>query len=840
MDAKEIDHQKALRKRIEDLFERGVSEFQGILRALGGADPREVYEIWHKIAGSPARSKPRVQWITPGIGGNWLPIEDPARGQWWFTPNTTEWIVNYIEGISPPTSRSNGTEFDVIALGTPTVALALARTRRVCCLDIDKNVIDAVSRRAPNTITHVYDVASELPSTVRSRGAVVMLDPPWYRPTMDAFVARALQACRPPGHLIMTLPSRYTRPGAEEEKQALIKKLTAAGLQVRLYQREQLEFTVPVFERRAFQDITEFRGIPWRRADVLHLAVENTEWADRIESPECEPELVTTYSRDPRYFRVFVSKHNGGNSTGLPSTIVFSPLESYRRDISRRRIGSSDSNVWTSDHRAGRADVRALEVVLDEWTKPDTDTAVSRTNAIRALEDYGAAPDVAKGFVRSLDDELELWGRFHHRSMHRTDTEIVKNKASVASPLASTQEKGTPDNKGPGYREHDDPSDTFRAEYQRDRDRVLWSKSLRHLANKTQLFPVERSDQLRQRLAHSLEVMQLATTIADAFGLNRDLVEAGALAHDIGHTPFGHAGEHALDELLYNLNTKLGGFNHYEHGVDVVRYLEDPYQSRLGSDHVGLNLTSSVCECILKHAFCHVDEKWKYDRETIWRMTKHAKFILPGNPHLEAQAVRLADKISYLVSDLEDGIILGAVRREDLLSCRLFHYAPVDFRATHENDIHCEFLIERRNIIQIIMEDAIVSSESRIARLSNAVEARNVDHFVIDHSDEMRIAIDEVWNQIQKRRLHQDARVIMANLRAAKIIKELTVLFAIFPNLIDLRFEAAYQRIRNSEYMKWYRDKVGQKTRIVDGYIDFLPLHWLIDMDPVRTKEFAT
>jgi putative nucleotidyltransferase with HDIG domain len=171
----------------------------------------------------------------------------------------------------------------------------------------------------------------------------------------------------------------------------------------------------------------------------------------------------------------------------------------------------------------------------------------------------------------------------------RTDDQIETAKRNSLTEWAT---KASP-------REHPDPSDKFRGRYQRDRDRVLWSHGLRRLAHKTQLFPTEHDDQLRQRLAHSIEVMQLASTIGASFGLDRDLIEAGALAHDIGHTPFGHAGEYALNQLLDEIDSKLGGFNHYEHGVDIVRWLEGPHSVSRTTAFNGLNLTPEVAECIL-------------------------------------------------------------------------------------------------------------------------------------------------------------------------------------------------------------------------------------------------
>src|SRR5262249_18499567 len=160
----------------------------------------------------------------------------------------------------------------------------------------------------------------------------------------------------------------------------------------------------------------------------------------------------------------------------------------------------------------------------------------------------------------------------------------------------------------------------------------------------------DRDDHLRRRLSHSVEVMQLAATIARAFGLDPDLTEAGALAHDLGHTPFGHAGEHALNSLLDELEPALGGFNHYEHGGDVVRWLEDVYQSPGAGGFPGLNLTPETAECIFKHTYHRSGHP--IGQAELFAKSKHVD-LGDTFSHLEGQAVRIADKISYLISDLE-------------------------------------------------------------------------------------------------------------------------------------------------------------------------------------------
>ena len=177
-------------------------------------------------------------------------------------------------------------------------------------------------------------------------------------------------------------------------------------------------------------------------------------------------------------------------------------------------------------------------------------------------------------------------------------------------------------------RDHQEEPCDIRTEYQRDRDRILHSKSFRRLKQKTQVFLIPEGDHYRTRLTHTLEVSQLARTIAKALRLNEDLADAIALGHDLGHTPFGHAGERALDEVCPY------GFAHYKQSVRVVELLEKKGQ--------GLNLTWEVRDGILNHRTA-------------------------GSPHtLEGQIVRYCDKIAYINHDIDDAERAGILREEDI------------------------------------------------------------------------------------------------------------------------------------------------------------------------------
>jgi dGTPase len=178
----------------------------------------------------------------------------------------------------------------------------------------------------------------------------------------------------------------------------------------------------------------------------------------------------------------------------------------------------------------------------------------------------------------------------------------------------------------------------YRSEYARDRDRIVHARAFRRLEAKTQVFTMRFSDHFRNRLTHTLEVSQIARTVATALGLNSELVEALALVHDIGHPPFGHAGERKLNELMKRHG---GRFNHNLHALRIVEQFEQRYP-----DHPGLNLTYEVREGIIKHSRDYTG------KEAEW--PELAEYALDLRPPLEAQLIDCVDEIAYNTADLDD------------------------------------------------------------------------------------------------------------------------------------------------------------------------------------------
>lgn len=197
-------------------------------------------------------------------------------------------------------------------------------------------------------------------------------------------------------------------------------------------------------------------------------------------------------------------------------------------------------------------------------------------------------------------------------------------------------------------RRYAEPVHPYRGEFQRDRDRVIHARAFRRLENKTQVFSRRYSDHFRTRLTHSLEVAQVSRTVAQALGLNADLVEALALAHDLGHPPFGHAGESALDQLM---RAHGGGF---DHNLQALRIVED-FEVRYAA-FPGLNLTFEVREGLVKHSHDY----------TAAEHPELAGYRLEERPPLEAQLIDFTDEICYSAADLDDGFEAHLLRLEQI------------------------------------------------------------------------------------------------------------------------------------------------------------------------------
>lgn len=265
-------------------------------------------------------------------------------------------------------------------------------------------------------------------------------------------------------------------------------------------------------------------------------------------------------------------------------------------------------------------------------------------------------------------------------------------------------------------REHAEPPPEYRTQYQRDWNRIAHSPTYRKLKFKTQVFPFGQGDDAsRDRLTHTLETVQIATSIARSLGLNEDLAQAIAMGHDLGHPPFGHAGEAVLNRLAAR-------FDHNEHCVKILRHLEKRYP-----DFSGLNLTLEVLEGIEKH-------------ETAYDHPRPDKQFFPGlQPTMEAQAVCAADVIAFHAHDLEDALRLEIMTIEQMESAGLGLWESVRDRVAGLPP-RIQAVQRTRALIDLFVRDVLTQAEERIKRhsIKTPADARNAPEFIIAFSMPVR------------------------------------------------------------------------------------------------------
>jgi dGTPase len=261
-------------------------------------------------------------------------------------------------------------------------------------------------------------------------------------------------------------------------------------------------------------------------------------------------------------------------------------------------------------------------------------------------------------------------------------------------------------------RRYPEPSHPYRNDFQRDRDRVIHARAFRRLENKTQVFTRRYSDHFRNRLTHTIEVSQISRTIAAELRLNEDLVETLALVHDIGHPPFGHSGERALDIAMRECGDY---FDHNLHALRTVEQFEQRY-----ADFSGLNLTYEVREGIIKHSRDYRKEEFP----------QLAEYLLDQSPPLEAQLIDLTDEIAYSTADLDDGLEARILTLEQIREG-----VPSFGRLYHEIDLiypnaapKLKFNETLKRVLDRLVSDLIVNTRERIAG-SGVVSVDAVRHY---------------------------------------------------------------------------------------------------------------
>ncbi len=316
-------------------------------------------------------------------------------------------------------------------------------------------------------------------------------------------------------------------------------------------------------------------------------------------------------------------------------------------------------------------------------------------------------------------------------------------------------------------RTHVEPSHPFRTAYQRDRERIVHSSAFRRMTGKTQVLVASVNDHHRTRLTHTLEVTQVARTVARRLRLNEDLCEAIALAHDIGHPPFGHAGEDALNFCL----SGVGGFNHNLYGLRRVDTLEERYP-----EFPGLNLTYELRESFIGHSK---------------RFSSHEadEFRDSGSALLEAQVVDLVDSIAYDTHDIDDALGLGFVTLEELKDVEFWQTTQRQIRAIYPQ-LHGQALRTAvvRELLALQVNDLLTETQTRIAdaKIRTLADVRTASTPVVALSFSVEI-LKRGLEQFLRERVYRHHRVLRMTANGKRILKALFDEYARAPELLPER-----------------------------------------------------
>ncbi len=426
----------------------------------------------------------------------------------------------------------------------------------------------------------------------------------------------------------------------------------------------------------------------------------------------------------------------------------------------------------------------------------------------------------------------------------RKREDLERDEARRLSLVATRSEEAT--------RQRGEPqeSDDLRLAFQRDRDRILHARAFRRLKHKTQVFVPHVGDHPRTRLTHTLEVSQLARTIARALGLNEDLAEAAAMGHDLGHTPFGHTGEAVLDEILSGGNTEVvlpsgvvaevGRFKHNYQSLRVVDLFERRYAQP------GINLTDQVREAILKHTSWKVGFAFPLPRE--------GGLHLECPCHLEGQAVAVADEIAQQTHDLEDGLRAGSVALEEAEQLAVARRVMEDSGPGYQDERSWDrqnTLV--RGLIRLFVNDVVTSSATRVEKFCNrraittheefAAHSREVSQTTVWFSGEVEALFTELKTFIYARIINQ-APVSRQDWRARRV---LTALFAAFWTVPSVLPDYLLLRAAEELELPYLRDLplkrvaavVGERYHACPGFARLIVDHLAGMSDRFALEEYS-
>jgi dGTPase len=348
-------------------------------------------------------------------------------------------------------------------------------------------------------------------------------------------------------------------------------------------------------------------------------------------------------------------------------------------------------------------------------------------------------------------------------------------------------------------RRHDEPESRTRTPFARDRDRIIHTTAFRRLKEKTQVFVAHEGDHYRTRLTHSLEVAQIARSVAAALGLEADLAETIALAHDLGHPPFGHAGEDELDSAMQ----PYGGFDHNVQTFRVVTRLERRYPR-----WDGLNLTWETLEGIIKHNGPVTARLERPSWSAVAEFDRDYSLELGGWASAEAQVAALADDIAYNNHDVDDGLVAGMFTLDDLLEVPLIgpilHAVKGDYPGLDASIVRMEAV---RRMIGAMVDDVIAETRRRVAEtgVASADAVRSLDHALVAFSRPMLEDLSAL-REFLMNRMYRHWRVNRTRSQARRILAEMFQLFMTEPDVLPADIYAALEG----------RDEVSRARSVCD------------------------
>ncbi|MCQ3939064.1 MAG: deoxyguanosinetriphosphate triphosphohydrolase [Chloroflexi bacterium] len=355
----------------------------------------------------------------------------------------------------------------------------------------------------------------------------------------------------------------------------------------------------------------------------------------------------------------------------------------------------------------------------------------------------------------------------------RQQLEEIEDKSLAPYGMRSRDTKG---------RAYLDSEPEYRTAFQRDRDRILHTTAFRRLEYKTQVFINFEGDHFRTRLTHTLEVAQIGRTLARALGGNEDLVEAICLAHDLGHSPFGHSGEVALARLMKD----FGGFDHNKQSLRIVTELEQRYP-----EFPGLNLTWEVREGMVKHESEYdISDARDYNPD------------LRGN--LETQIANVADELAYTTHDLDDGLRSGMLNTQMLNGVALWEILreTYNWQGPILNDVERHRMI--RHLVGIMVTDMVKATDARLkeSKVNSALDIQKLKHNVVGYSEEMQRRNRELKDLLYAK-LYRHFRVVRMQVKAERIISDLFHAYRSEPSMLP-------------EHVQFFIEKRGLERTICD------------------------